>query len=86
MNQICLYDPDKDIKEVDKFGYVDLVTAFEKHNVPGDLQSAVGNYDGDPAVDAILNRPRDNFEAMRQADAILMSAKQKSEAKSSSEN
>lgn len=58
------YNPVKDKKPVDGFGFVDLKSAFVNNTIPANVASADSDYNGivDPA--SILGKPRDVFEAM----------------------
>lgn len=63
----CVFDPLVDVAEVDQFGFIDLRQAFLTGVVDGQLSPDDGAYSGidDPA--AIMSAPKDEFEAIRQA-------------------
>ena len=66
------FDKRKDRHEVDQFGFVDLHKAFENGVVEGNAQYDDDSYNrADPT--ALLHRPHDMFEAMRQADYVKSS-------------
>lgn len=69
------FDPLRDIQEVDQFGFVDLVKAFEKGYVPGtaDIREQDFNDIEEPA--SIVGKPSDAFEAMRMQDALIEGVK-----------
>ena len=65
----CKYNPEKDIMQVDDFGYVDLVDVMAKGEVPGDIGSeSLYNDIDDPST--IYGKPYDNFSAIRMMDAV----------------
>lgn len=69
------FNKDKDLQEVDQFGYIDLVKSFQNGYVAGDVEAVAENFNDidDPA--SIVGKPRDCFEAMRMQDAIVANAK-----------
>lgn len=64
------YDPVKDLNPVDPYGYVDLRSAFENHNVPSEIADELANYNGIDDPESILGTPKDIFEAYRMNDRI----------------
>lgn len=71
MIQECLYNPKKDISEVDQFGFVDTVRAEAEGFVRPDLSPSVEEFDGvevDP--ESIIGKPRDAFDAMRMQERL----------------
>lgn len=70
-----VYNPDRDLQEVDQFGYIDLNKAFENGYVPGDVESIVENYNEIDNPASIFGKPKDCFEAMRMQDIIVTNAK-----------
>lgn len=53
------YDPVKDLNPVDPYGYVDLRSAFENHNVPSEIADELANYNGIDDPESILGTPKD---------------------------
>lgn len=78
------FNKDKDIQEVDQFGFIDLVKSFQNGYVEGnsDIKAESFNDIEDPA--SILGKPSDVFEALRMQDAALESAGSVSAKKSES--
>ena len=75
----CKYNPEKDIQQVDDFGYVDLVSVLAKGEVPGNigLDESMYNDIDDPST--IWSKPYDNFSALRMMDAIKSAGSNKPE-------
>lgn len=67
---ICKFNPEKDIKDVDQFGFVDLNDCLANNEVPASIADSDDQYNGidDPAE--ILGKPSDVFEAYRMGDYI----------------
>lgn len=65
---VCCYDPLLDCAEVDHFGFRDLRQAFLTGTVDGALAPDDSGYSGINNPEAILPAPRDQFEAIRQAE------------------
>lgn len=70
-----VYNPDRDLQEVDQFGYIDLTKAFENGYVPGDVEAIAENYNEIDEPASIYGKPKDCFEAMRMQDVIVANAK-----------
>lgn len=66
----CKYDPEKDIMQVDDFGYVDLVDVMAKGEVPGNIGVDESMYNDIDDPSTILGKPYDNFSALRMMDEI----------------
>lgn len=71
MRQTCEYNPEKDISEVDQFGFVNITRAMQNGFVPGSNSSISVEFDDceDPSV--IIGKPGDVFEAMRMQNQII---------------
>lgn len=69
------FDKDKDLQEVDQFGYIDLVKSFQNGYVAGDVESVAENYNDIEDPSSIVGKPRDCFEAMRMQDVIVQNVK-----------
>lgn len=66
----CVFNPEKDLKEVEPFGYIDLKQAFETSTVPSQLPDSDVDYNGIEEPESILGKPRDVFDAMHMEAAI----------------
>ena len=66
----CKYNPEKDIMQVDDFGYVDLVDVMAKGEVPGDIGIDESLYNDIDDPSTIFGKPYDNFSAIRMMDEI----------------
>ena len=66
----CKYNPEKDIQQVDDFGYVDLVDVMAKGEVPGDIGIDESLYNDIDDPSTIFGKPYDNFSAIRMMDEI----------------
>lgn len=64
------YDPEKDIRAVDPFGFINLHDAYENHNVPTQVSDEIANYNGIDDPDSMIGTPSDIFEAYRMNDHI----------------
>lgn len=65
------YNPNKDIQEVDQFGYIDLPEAFANNSVPtvvGPEDNLLYNNMEDPS--AAMDMPKDIFEVMHQNKTV----------------
>lgn len=58
------FNPVRDKKAVDGFGFVDLKSAFVNNTIPANVASADSDYNGITEPGSILGKPRDVFEAM----------------------
>ena len=66
----CDYNEVCDLKDVDQFGFIDLVECLENVVVPSTVANSEANYNDieDPA--SILGKPRDVFEAYAMNDYV----------------
>lgn len=66
----CSYDPIRDLKAVEPFGYIDAKQAFVTGSVPSQLPDSDSDYNGidDPA--SILGKPVDVFDAIAMQRAV----------------
>lgn len=79
MRQICVYDSEKDLQEVDQFGFVDLVTSSAEGFIPADIGTSAENFDGeDLDPESLLGSPSDRFEAMRMQENLAEGIRNKS--------
>ena len=74
----CVYDALMDSAEVDQFGFLDLRQAFLTGTVDGGLAPDDSSYNGVDDPDGILPAPKDEFEAIRQAELASRYGKRKS--------
>lgn len=65
-----LYNPKVDLHEVDQFGFVDLNKAYVDGTISGDVAISDERFNGVQDPSTLLPRPKDKFEAMRQADYV----------------
>lgn len=72
---ICKYNPKRDIKEVDQFGFCNLTESVKNGYVPNNLEASPDSFNGIESPDAILGKPSDQFEAMRMQDSLVKSLK-----------
>lgn len=66
----CKFDPVKDIKEVDQFGFVDLNECLANGDVPSTVADSENQYNGIEDPSEILGKPSDVFDAYRMGDYI----------------
>lgn len=60
----CMFDPVRDLKPVDQFGFIELKSALAESVVPSQLPDSESDYNGIDEPDKVLGKPRDIFEAM----------------------
>lgn len=70
----CVFDPIKDIDEVDQIGYVDLADAFANHSVPSILGENGEGYNNIEDPEACLDMPQDVFDALHQNATVQSSS------------
>lgn len=68
------FDPVRDIKPVDQFGFIDLKIALDSASVPSQMPDSDSDYNGADDPESILGRPRDVFEAIDAQKAIEAAA------------
>ena len=80
------FNKDRDIQEVDQFGFIDLIKSFQNGYVEGnsDIKAEAFNEIEDPA--SIIGKPTDVFEALRMQDTMIESVKSASAKKSDSKS
>ena len=81
----CLYDPLRDVQEVDQFGFVDLREVLETGVVPSDSSVEDSEFTDIDDPESIIGRPRSNFDMidagdnlMRQAEGVQQQQQQQS--------
>lgn len=69
--QECSYNPEKDLKPVEEFGFINLKEAFVNRTVPSNLPDSETDYNGisDPA--SIVGKPTDVFDALRMQSELM---------------
>lgn len=70
----CIFDPTRDMREVDPLGYVDLGKALMTGIVPSDVTGNMSSYNGIDNPESILGTPSDVFESLRMIDSINQSS------------
>lgn len=66
----CLFNPERDLKAVEPFGFVDLKDSYINNCVPSQSPEAETDYNGIQDPSSILGRPSDVFDALRMAQDI----------------
>lgn len=79
----CLHNPERDMKAVEPFGFVDLKDSYINNCVPSQSPEAETDYNGIQDPSSILGRPSDVFDALRMAQDIEKRASQNDESKNS---
>lgn len=68
------FDPVRDMRPVDQFGFIDLKTALENSVVPSQMPGSDEDYNGIDDPSKVLGSPRDIFEAIDAQNAFEASA------------
>lgn len=71
------YNSERDLSEVEQFGYVLLSDALISGMIPNDLQIQNQSFNEMP-IDEMIGRPSDVFDAMEYGSALKQSAEVKS--------
>lgn len=74
MKCICNFNPDKDIREVNSIGFIDLAVVLKSGIVPSNLDESQIQYNGIEEPSSIIGSPSDVFEAYRMTNDIISSA------------
>lgn len=72
--QECFFDPVRDLKPVDQFGFIDLKSALASSVVPSQLPESDTDYNGVEDPEAVLGTPHDVFEAIDMQRAVEAAA------------
>lgn len=64
------YDPVRDLKSVEPFGFIDLKDALANSAVPSQLPDSEADYNGIENPESILGKPADVFDAMAMQRSI----------------
>ncbi len=70
MRTTLKFDKNKDFREVENFGYVDLVKCLQTGAVPADVTGSMSSYNGIEDPSTIIGTPTDVFEAMRMSSTL----------------
>lgn len=62
--------PVTDLSPVDQFGFLDIRKTFESGQIDGDVNIRDERFNGVMDPDDLLNRPLDQFEALRQVEYV----------------
>lgn len=65
----CKYNENRDIKPVEQYGFIDLAECLTNGEVPSTISDTELEYD-DIALDRVLGKPSDVFEAYAMQDYI----------------
>lgn len=70
MKTTLFFDKNKDYREVENFGYVDLVKCLQTGAVPSDVTGSMSSYNGIDDPSSIIGSPTDVFDAMRMSSTL----------------
>lgn len=70
MRTTLIFDKNKDYREVEDFGYVDLIKCLQTGAVPADVTGSMSSYNGIDDPSSIIGSPTDVFEAMRMSTTL----------------
>lgn len=70
----CVYNPERDIKAVEPFGYVDLVKANQTSIIDTPIDVSEDDYNNIEDPRSIAGRPSDDFE-LAQANSVIVGYK-----------
>ena len=68
------YDPIRDLKPVEQFGFIDLKSALDSSVVPSQMPESDADYNGIDDPQKILGKPHDVFEAIDTQNALEQAA------------
>ena len=71
----CIFNPERDLKDVEPFGFVDLKDAFVNRCVPSQVGESDSDYNGIDNPESILGKPADVFDALRASEILEKAAK-----------
>lgn len=74
----CPFDPVKDLKPVEQYGFIDLKSALDSSIVPSQMPGSDTDYNGIEEPEQIAGKPADIFEAIDSQRALETSASQDS--------
>lgn len=70
MKTTLIFDKNKDYREVEDFGYVDLIKCLQTGAVPSDVTGSMSSYNGIDDPSSIIGTPTDVFDAMRMSTTL----------------
>lgn len=70
MRTTLKFDKNKDFREVENFGYVDLIKCLQTGAVPADVTGSMSSYNGIEDPTSIIGTPTDVFDAMRMSSTL----------------
>lgn len=70
MKATLIFDKNKDYREVENYGYVDLVKCLQTGAVPADVTGSMSSYNGIEDPTSIIGTPSDVFDAMRMSSTL----------------
>lgn len=70
----CPFDPLKDLKPVEQYGFIDLKTALDSSIVPSQMPESETDYNGIEEPEQIAGKPADIFEAIDAQKALESAA------------
>ncbi len=70
MRTTLIFDKTKDYREVEDYGYVDLVKCLQTGAVPSDVTGSMSSYNGIEDPTSIIGSPTDVFDAMRMSTTL----------------
>ena len=76
---ICEYDENRDQREVDQFGFIDLALFALPEPFPSTVADSEANYNGIDDPSSILGKPSDIFEGIRMMNTIKERSTKKSD-------
>lgn len=64
------YNPEKDLQEVDQFGFLNLNECYEKGIIPSDLDMTDESFNGVQNPGTLISRSQDVFDGLRKAEYV----------------
>lgn len=64
------FNPDKDMQEVEQFGFVNLAECFEKGIVPGGIDLTDESFNGVQNPGTLISRSMDVFDGLRKSEYV----------------
>lgn len=71
-----LFDPNRDLKEVDQFGFVNLNEAFEKGVIPSVVEETGETFNGVSNPGTLISHASDVFDGLRKAEYVRRTLQQ----------
>lgn len=67
----CPFDPARDLKPVEQYGFIDLKTALDSSIVPSQMPDSESDYNGIDDPEHVVGKPQDVFEAIDAQNALV---------------